>query len=230
MKVKGKSKEKRKGNRKINKIRKKSGNPQKPCSFAPPVLSNRNRRTAIGTRLLRLPIRLCPAAFPKDRQPDRRAQQVARRPKIHADPLPRERLDGACAARDAQQHIQQLLDDQEQLKAYQLIIAGLARSFNALPVGGGLTLDAELLVTGVSQMFLAALQIAGPLVVVLFLADVGLGLLTRVAPQLNAFALGFPLKILITLTMGTFLYLGLPGVVSSLTDRALDLMGGAAGG
>ena len=114
--------------------------------------------------------------------------------------------------------------------AYQLIIAGLARSFNALPVGGGLTLDAEPLVTGVSQMFLAALQIAGPLVVVLFLADVGLGLLTRVAPQLNAFALGFPLKILITLTMGTFLYLGLPGVVSSLTDRALDLMGGAAGG
>lgn len=114
--------------------------------------------------------------------------------------------------------------------AYQLIIAGLARSFNALPVGGGLTLDAALLVTGVSQMFLAALQIAGPLVVVLFLADVGLGLLTRVAPQLNAFALGFPLKILITLTMGTFLYLGLPGVVSSLTDRALDLMGGAAGG
>lgn len=114
--------------------------------------------------------------------------------------------------------------------AYQLIIAGLARSFEALPVGSGLSLDAEFLVTGVSQMFLAALQIAGPLVVVLFLADVGLGLLTRVAPQLNAFALGFPLKILITLTMGTFLYLGLPGVVSSLTDRALDLMGGAAGG
>ena len=114
--------------------------------------------------------------------------------------------------------------------AYQLIIAGLARSFTALPVGGGLTLDAELLVTGVSQMFLAAIQIAGPLVVVLFLADVGLGLLTRVAPQLNAFALGFPLKILITLTMGTFLYLGLPGVVSSLADRAVELVGGAAGG
>ena len=45
-------------------------------------------------------------------------------------------------------------------------------------------------------MFLAALQIAGPLVAVLFLADVALGLLTRVAPALNAFALGFPAKIL----------------------------------
>lgn len=112
--------------------------------------------------------------------------------------------------------------------AYQLIIAGLARSFNALPVGSGITLDPALLVSGISQMFLAAIQIAGPLLVVLFLADAGLGLLTRVAPQLNAFALGFPLKILITLTVGTFVYLALPGVVSSLTDRALDLMG--AGG
>ena len=111
--------------------------------------------------------------------------------------------------------------------SYQLVVAGLARSFNALPVGSGITLEADLLVAGVSQMFLAALQIAGPLVVVLFLADAGLGLLTRVAPQLNAFALGFPLKILITLTMGVFVYLGLPGVVSALTDRALDLMGGA---
>ena len=50
-------------------------------------------------------------------------------------------------------------------------------------------------------MFVAALQIAGPLLVVLFLADVGLGLLTRVAPALNAFALGFPLKILLTLVV-----------------------------
>lgn len=112
--------------------------------------------------------------------------------------------------------------------AYQVIISGLIRSFTAVPVGAGMTLDAELLMDGVTQMFLAAIQIAGPLLVVLFLADAGLGLLTRVAPQLNAFAMGFPLKILITLTMGTFVYLALPGVISSLTDRALELMGGGA--
>lgn len=112
--------------------------------------------------------------------------------------------------------------------SYQVIITGLARSFDAVPVGAGIgPPDPELLIGGVSQMFLAALQIAGPLVVVLFLADAGLGLLTRVAPQLNAFALGFPLKILITLTVGTFVYLALPEVVSSLTNRAMELMGGA---
>lgn len=115
--------------------------------------------------------------------------------------------------------------------SYQLIIAGLARSFGAVPMGSGLgALAPELFITGVTQMFLAALQIAGPLVVVLFLADVGLGLLTRVAPQLNAFAMGFPLKILLTLTVGTFVYLALPGVVSSLTDRAVSMIGGAANG
>ena len=47
----------------------------------------------------------------------------------------------------------------------------------------------------------ARLRIAGPLVLVLFLADVGLGLVTRVAPALNAFALGFPLKIMLTLVL-----------------------------
>ena len=70
------------------------------------------------------------------------------------------------------------------------------------------------MVTGVTQMFLAAVQIAGPLLVVLFLADVGLGLLTRVAPALNAFALGFPLKILLTLMLGGCVFVALPRIVS----------------
>ena len=56
--------------------------------------------------------------------------------------------------------------------------------------------------------------------VVLFLADVGLGLLTRVAPALNAFSLGFPLKILMTLMLAGFMFLALPRIVSSLANQA----------
>ena len=110
--------------------------------------------------------------------------------------------------------------------AYQLIIGGLARSFTALPLGGGIVLanPAQALVAAVSQMFLAAVQIAGPLLVVLFLADAGLGLLTRVAPALNAFALGFPLKILITLVLAATVFVALPQIVSSLTGQALDAL------
>ena len=111
---------------------------------------------------------------------------------------------------------------------YQLILGGLARSFAALPVGGGIDLAVPMqaVTAAVGQMLLASVQIAGPLIVVLFLADAGLGLLTRVAPALNAFALGFPLKILITLTLGAAGFMALPGIVASLTDDAVSTMWG----
>ncbi|WP_454085672.1 flagellar biosynthetic protein FliR [Georgenia sp. Marseille-Q6866] len=110
---------------------------------------------------------------------------------------------------------------------YQLVVGGLARSFDALPLGAMLDLGALAgqLAEGVSQLFLAAIQVAGPLIAVLFLADVGLGLLTRVAPALNAFALGFPLKILITLTLGSVTLAALPGVVDWLADQAIRGIG-----
>ncbi len=111
--------------------------------------------------------------------------------------------------------------------AHHIVIAGLVRSFEALPLGTPLDLAAmaETITHGLTDMFLAALQVAGPLIAVLFLADVGLGLLTRVAPALNAFALGFPLKILLTVLLGVTAYLALPQVVASLTDAAITDLG-----
>ncbi|MET3452717.1 MULTISPECIES: flagellar biosynthetic protein FliR [Curtobacterium] len=111
---------------------------------------------------------------------------------------------------------------------YQLIVAGLVRSFDAVPLTGTFELGglASVLVTALSQMFLSSLQIAGPLVVVLFLADVGLGLLTRVAPALNAFQMGFPIKIGLTVVFAGALFMALPSVVSSLTGDAVAAITG----
>jgi flagellar biosynthetic protein FliR len=111
---------------------------------------------------------------------------------------------------------------------YQVVLAGLARSFDAVPVDGLLSLvsPAEMLVDGVVQMFLASVQIAGPLILVLFLADAGLGLITRVAPALNAFAMGFPIKILLTLVLVGFTFVALPGIVDALVSQAAHLMQG----
>jgi flagellar biosynthetic protein FliR len=113
--------------------------------------------------------------------------------------------------------------------AYQVVLAGLVRSFQAVPLGvvPSTASLAETVAGAVVQMFLAALQVAGPLVVVLFLADVGLGLLTRVAPALNAFALGFPLKILLTLVLGGLAFVALPGVIDALADDAARALSGA---
>ncbi|MEL5990619.1 flagellar biosynthetic protein FliR [Microbacterium phosphatis] len=111
---------------------------------------------------------------------------------------------------------------------YQLIIAGLARSFTAVPVDGVLDIAGpiELLTDVVGELLLASVQIAGPLALVLFLADVGLGLVTRVAPALNAFALGFPLKILLTLGLAGIVFATLPGIVGGLADDAFGFLVG----
>ncbi len=105
---------------------------------------------------------------------------------------------------------------------HEVVLAGLVRSFDAVPLGT--SPNPASLAHGASQglttMVVAALQIAGPLLVVLFLADVGLGLLTRVAPALNAFALGFPLKILLAVSLGGMAVLTLPAVVSGLVGDA----------
>ena len=110
-------------------------------------------------------------------------------------------------------------------------LAGLVRTFDALPLGASLDLSvlAHAATTGITQMFIAALQIAGPLVIVLFLTDVGLGLLTRVAPALNAFALGFPLKIWMTLSFAAVVYLAMPRVVDGLVTKAVRTVMGVTG-
>src|SRR5687767_8830992 len=52
------------------------------------------------------------------------------------------------------------------------------------------------LARSVGMFFLAAIEIAAPLLAALFLAEVALGLLSRAAPQMNVFVIGFPFKIL----------------------------------
>jgi len=114
---------------------------------------------------------------------------------------------------------------------YQIVLQGLVRTFDVLPLG--VTLDparlAERLTDSMGSMFAGALQIAGPLVIVLFLTDIGLGLLTKVAPALNAFAMGFPLKILITLVMVGFALLAMDSVVRGLARDGVDFMGRVVG-
>ena len=74
---------------------------------------------------------------------------------------------------------------------------------------------------GVPTFFTAAIEIAAPLLAALFLAEISLGLLSRAAPQLNVFVLGFPLKILLTLLLAGLALPLLPDAVSSLLEHTL---------
>ena len=108
--------------------------------------------------------------------------------------------------------------------AHLLLVRGFVTSYEGLPLGGSLP-TAQLghtMLTAFSMMFLAALQIAGPLVAVLLLADVALALLSKAAPALNIFALGFPVKIMITLTLLGLTFPLLPSALDGLMDTALE--------
>jgi flagellar biosynthetic protein FliR len=117
-------------------------------------------------------------------------------------------------------------------EGHQLILRGFLQSFRTLPLNMSLDLKtfSELLLKGVGEMFLAALQIAGPLVAVLFLTDVAFGLLNRVAPALNAFQLGFPAKILMVLLLSGLAITTLPRVIETLVEQATSAVVKLSGG
>jgi flagellar biosynthetic protein FliR len=110
--------------------------------------------------------------------------------------------------------------------AHLIILQGFLRTFSTVPLDGSISLAHldQVLVHGVSSMFVAALQVAGPLIAVLFLADVALGLLSRISPQLNVFQLSFPLKIMITLGLVGLSFATMPQVIAQLGNSAASLM------
>ena len=74
------------------------------------------------------------------------------------------------------------------------------------------------------MFFASAVQIALPLIGVLFLADLGLALLTRVAPQLNAIGIMFPAKIGLTLLMVGMSFAVLPDAMIRLLETLSQAM------
>ena len=83
--------------------------------------------------------------------------------------------------------------------------------------------------TAFRMFFVTAVQIALPLIAVLFLADLGLALLTKVAPQLNAMNVMFPAKIGLTLMLIGLSFPVLPQAMSRLTDYAQQAMATMSG-
>ena len=115
---------------------------------------------------------------------------------------------------------------------HQLILRGFLQSYRTLPLNANFSMNtfSKLLVSGIGEMFLAALQIAGPLIAVLFLTDVAFGLLNRVAPALNAFQLGFPAKIMLVLTLAGTAIAVLPRALDGLVDKAVAAVVQLTGG
>lgn len=106
------------------------------------------------------------------------------------------------------------------------MLRGIARTFQLVPLTSGPQIES--LVGGAEQafstVFTSALEIAGPVLLALLVADVAFGVVSRVVPQLNVFAVGFPTKVVVALAL---VGLTLPFVASWLSEQLTSSVGAA---
>lgn len=111
-----------------------------------------------------------------------------------------------------------------------LLVNGLLDSFEAVPSTFPALVDGSRhLIDALGLFFLSALQIAAPILGALFLAEVSLGLLSKAAPQMNVFTLGFPIKILLTFGLVGLALPLLPATIEGLVDAAVRAGGAVIG-
>ncbi len=103
-----------------------------------------------------------------------------------------------------------------------MVLQGLSRSARAMPtpamswdqVGHAVT-------SAAAGVTLGAVQVAAPVMAVMLVVDVALGLLTRAAPALSAFALVFPMKILFAVLLTGLIVVRIPTVLQTVIRHAV---------
>ncbi len=102
------------------------------------------------------------------------------------------------------------------LDGHLMIVTAVANSFVSMPIsleGGGI--NPLQIATWGETIFSVGLTLALPAVAALLITNMALGILTKTAPQLNLFGIGFP----VTLSMGfVVLALALPGMLKPIEN------------
>ncbi|HET9657812.1 MAG TPA: flagellar biosynthetic protein FliR [Kineosporiaceae bacterium] len=112
-----------------------------------------------------------------------------------------------------------------------LVLQGLARSAGAMPVPVlSWNQVAQVVTADVAGVMAGAVEIAAPVMATMLVADVALGLMSRAAPALNAFTLGFPLKIAFTLLLVALMVARVPDALARLVEQAVELGLNLSGG
>ncbi len=112
------------------------------------------------------------------------------------------------------------------LNGHLIFIEVMAKSFHNLPIGPtALSSDALWrLVTWGSDMFVGGLLIALPAMAALLLVNLAFGIASRAAPQLNIFAVGFPIMIMVGFLFMIFILPSVTGHLSRMLTQVLELM------
>jgi flagellar biosynthesis protein FliR len=85
------------------------------------------------------------------------------------------------------------------------VVQGLARTYDLVPLMGApdFASIAEGVTSVFTTIFTSALEVCAPVLIAVVVTDVAFGVVSRVVPQLNVFAVGFPAKVVVGLLLVT---------------------------
>ncbi|CAM3441011.1 flagellar biosynthetic protein FliR [Saccharibacillus brassicae] len=112
------------------------------------------------------------------------------------------------------------------MNGHHRLLDAIVYSYNWVPIDNDLFVKIydgsimEFLLRAFAMVMVVAFQMAAPIVVALFLTDVGLGFLAKTAPQFNIFVIGVPIKIIV----GLILLLLLMPSLTYIFDHLFTLM------
>ncbi|MXS83426.1 flagellar biosynthetic protein FliR [Nitrosomonas oligotropha] len=109
-----------------------------------------------------------------------------------------------------------------------IMITLISQSFSTLPIGleGMTNATFTTLANWGGEIFKSGLQLSLPVLTALLITNLALGILTRVAPQLNIFAVGFPLTLSIGLLVMALSMPFYAPILEHLVQDGLNLMMG----
>jgi flagellar biosynthetic protein FliR len=113
------------------------------------------------------------------------------------------------------------------LDGHLMLVETLVQGFNTMPVGEAGFNGASMwgMASWGTELFAGSLMVALPGMTALLIVNVAFGVMSRAAPTLNLFAIGFPISLIFGLII---IYIGLPAVQSTFVgslERAFELIG-----
>ena len=108
------------------------------------------------------------------------------------------------------------------LEGPHILLQQLAASFQPMPIGSGIFRPEALLnlIKSAGVIFSAALLISLPIILALFLLTLTIGMLTRVAPQLNLFSVGFPITLIGSIVL---ILIAIPSLSNSMSSLLVEI-------
>jgi flagellar biosynthetic protein FliR len=110
-----------------------------------------------------------------------------------------------------------------------ILVRGFMTSFNTPGLSvGSFGPVASVATSEVATFFVASMEIVAPILAVLFVAQVVIALMAKAAPQVNAWWLGLPLQVILSLMLVAIGIRTMPAYLAQAVERALSGMASLA--